>query len=68
MKHCRLLTASLLGASALAFAAPAQAQRVDNIVVFGDSYADDGNAFELAGVDPVTTIYYSTGRFSGGTT
>ena len=67
MKHCRLLTASLLGASALAFAAPAQAQRVDNIVVFGDSYADDGNAFELAGVDPVTTIYYSTGRFSGGT-
>ena len=67
MKHCRLLTASLLGASAMTFAMPAQAQRVDNIVVFGDSYADDGNAFQLAGIDPLTTQVYTTGRFSGGT-
>jgi outer membrane lipase/esterase len=67
MKSSRLLTASLLGASALTFAMPAQAQRVDNIVVFGDSYADDGNAFELAGINPVTTLVYTTGRFSGGT-
>ena len=67
MKNRRLLTASLLGASALTFAMPAQAQRIDNIVVFGDSYADDGNAFQLAGVDPLTTQVYTTGRFSGGT-
>ena len=67
MKNRHLLTASLLGASALTFAAPAQAQRVDNIVVFGDSYADDGNAFQLAGINPVTTQIYTTGRFSGGT-
>jgi phospholipase/lecithinase/hemolysin len=63
----RLSAASLLAASALSFAAPAQAQRVDNIVVFGDSYADDGNAFELAGINPVSTVVYTTGRFSGGT-
>ena len=63
----RLSAASLLAATALSFAAPAQAQRVDNIVVFGDSYADDGNAFQLAGVNPVTTQIYTTGRFSGGT-
>jgi len=67
MTKYRLLTASLLGASALTFAAPAAAQRVDNIVVFGDSYADDGNAFELAGINPVSTQVYTTGRFSGGT-
>ena len=63
----RLTAASLLAASALGFAAPAQAQRIDNIVVFGDSYADDGNAFQLGGVDPLTTQIYTTGRFSGGT-
>ncbi|QDP19287.1 autotransporter domain-containing protein [Sphingomonas xanthus] len=66
MTSYRLLTASLLAASALA-AAPAQAQRVDNIVAFGDSYADDGNAFQLSGINPVTTQVYTTGRFSGGT-
>ena len=67
MTRNRLLTASLLAATALSFATPAAAQRVDNIVVFGDSYADDGNAFQLAGIDPVTTQVYTTGRFSGGT-
>ncbi|WP_158581949.1 autotransporter domain-containing protein [Sphingomonas edaphi] len=67
MTKYRLLTASLLAASALTFAAPAAAQRIDNIVAFGDSYADDGNAFELAGIDPVSTQVYTTGRFSGGT-
>ena len=63
----RLSAASLLAASALAAATPAQAQRIDNIVAFGDSYADDGNAFQLAGIDPLTTQIYTTGRFSGGT-
>ena len=63
----RLSAASLLAASALTFAAPAQAQRVDRIVTFGDSYADDGNFFQILGVNPVTTQIYTTGRFSGGT-
>ena len=67
MNNRRLLTASLLAASALTFAAPASAQRIDNIVAFGDSYADDGNAFQLAGINPVSTQIYTTGRFSGGT-
>ena len=66
----RPLVRALLGATALAAAAlpaPAAAQRVDRIIAFGDSYADDGNAFQLAGVNPVSTIVYPTGRFSGGT-
>ena len=67
MTRNRLLTASLLAASALTVAAPAQAQRIDNIVALGDSYADDGNAFQLAGINPVSTQIYTTGRFSGGT-
>jgi uncharacterized protein YhjY with autotransporter beta-barrel domain/phospholipase/lecithinase/hemolysin len=43
-------------------AAPASAQRVDRIVAFGDSYADDGNLFELLGI-PRPSIY-PNGRFS----
>lgn len=65
MTRSRLLAASLLAASALSVATPAQAQRIDNIVAFGDSYADDGNLFQLIGITP--PIPYSTGRFSGGT-
>lgn len=69
MMNSRLIRRTLLGATALAatsIAAPASAQRVDNIVAFGDSYADEGNAFELAGIDPLTTVVYPTGRFTGG--
>lgn len=62
------LLASAACAAAL-FASPAAAQRVDRIVAFGDSYADDGNLFQL-----VPALYtgqvpfiYPTGRFSGGT-
>jgi len=69
LRGCRFAR-SLFGASVAALAvisAPAEAQRVDNIVAFGDSYADDGNAFELAGIDPADTIIYPTGRFTGGT-
>jgi uncharacterized protein YhjY with autotransporter beta-barrel domain/phospholipase/lecithinase/hemolysin len=47
-------------------AAPASAQHIDRIVVFGDSYADTGNALRLAGINPITTQIYTTGRFSGG--
>jgi uncharacterized protein YhjY with autotransporter beta-barrel domain/phospholipase/lecithinase/hemolysin len=60
---CRAFGASLL---ALGLATPAAAQRVDNIVAFGDSYADDGNLFEILGFNPAPLVY-PTGRFSGGT-
>lgn len=64
----RSLTCALLSASALAIVAlpgTAHAQRVDRIVAFGDSYADDGNVFELTGT--ARPAPYPTGRFSGGT-
>ncbi len=69
MHHRRLLGRALLGASAIALsllATPAAAQRVDNIVAFGDSFADDGNLFEILGFNPAPLVY-PTGRFSGGT-
>jgi uncharacterized protein YhjY with autotransporter beta-barrel domain/phospholipase/lecithinase/hemolysin len=65
MTKSRVFVASLLAASALGFASPAAAQRVDHIVAFGDSYADDGNLFQILGIAPPAP--YSTGRFSGGT-
>src|SRR6478672_5808922 len=49
-----------------AVSTPASAQRISRIVVFGDSYADTGNALRLAGVSPISTQVYTTGRFSGG--
>jgi phospholipase/lecithinase/hemolysin/uncharacterized protein YhjY with autotransporter beta-barrel domain len=69
---------AFLGATALAaatIAAPASAQRIDEIIAFGDSYADDGNAIALLlaspFVPPATKLQlqqvYPTGRFSGGT-
>ncbi|RZV48198.1 MAG: hypothetical protein EX258_09075, partial [Sphingomonadaceae bacterium] len=61
----KLLATTIIAAAAIA-ATPAQAQRVDRVIAFGDSYADDGNLFELIGVDPITTGAYTTGRFSGG--
>lgn len=66
--HARRFIRALLGAGTVAFAAaatPASAQQVDHIVAFGDSYADDGNLFQLIGI-PFPSAY-STGRFSGGT-
>ena len=50
---------------AFAVAAPASAQRVERIVAFGDSYADDGNFFELTGI--ARPAVYANGRFSNGT-
>jgi outer membrane autotransporter protein len=58
----RLLCA--VAAAALLPSAPAAAQTVTRIVAFGDSYADEGNFFELTGI---STPVYPTGRFSGGT-
>lgn len=68
----RLVSRALLATTVLAaavVATPASAQRVDRIVAFGDSYADDGNLFELTGLDRNTfqNGIYRTGRFSGGT-
>lgn len=66
----RLRLGALLGATAIAaigLATPASAQRIDRIVTFGDSYADDNNFLQLIGVNPLSTQIYTTGRFSGGT-
>jgi hypothetical protein len=51
--------------AALALPVPAAAQRVDRIVAFGDSYADDGNLFELIGAPRPAP--YPRGRFSDST-
>ena len=56
-----LLAPVILGIAAAA-AAPAGAQTIDRIVAFGDSYADDGNLFELLGI-PRPAVY-PNGRFS----
>jgi len=71
-----LMSRALIGASTRALAAtlalaafgasPAAAQRVDRIVAFGDSYADDNNAFQLGYANPQALAIYPTGRFSGG--
>ena len=69
MTNRHLLGRALLGATALAVtsvATPAAAQHIDNIIAFGDSYADDGNAFQLGYANPQALAIYPTGRFSGG--
>ena len=62
----KLKIRALCAAAVIAFtgiaAAPAEAQRVNRIVAFGDSYADDGNLFELLGI-PRPAVY-PNGRFS----
>ena len=63
----RLLTRAMATAAIALTCTAAQAQEVTRIVAFGDSYADEGNFFQLAGIDPVSTVIYSTGRFTGGT-
>ena len=63
----RFVAASLLAATALVAATPASAQRVTRIVAFGDSFADTGNLFRIGGTNPISTVVYTTGRFSGGT-
>ncbi len=67
MTNHRFVAGALLAATALTCAAPAAAQRIDRIVAFGDSFADDGNFFQLVGINPISTSVYTTGRFSGGT-
>ena len=78
MTNRHLLGRALLGATALAatsIATPAAAQHIDNIIAFGDSYADDGNALAMLLASPFVPAatklqlqqLYPTGRFSGGT-
>ena len=71
MTTCRLTCRTLLAATAFcatSIAAPASAQRVERIVTFGDSLADDGNLFQILPViPPQAQQTYSTGRFTGGT-
>ena len=62
----RRLSCVLACASLIAIATPATAQQIDRIIVFGESYADTGNALRLAGINPISTQVYTTGRFSGG--
>ncbi|HEV2817858.1 MAG TPA: autotransporter domain-containing protein [Allosphingosinicella sp.] len=64
MKLSRSLCAAAVSLAALAAATPASAQRVTRIVAFGDSYADDGNLFQLLGI-PRPAVY-ANGRFSNG--
>lgn len=68
----RSIGRAMLCASAAALvltASPAAAQRIDEIYAFGDSYADDGNLFQILGpLTPADALQvYPTGRFSGGT-
>jgi outer membrane lipase/esterase len=65
MALLKTLLAAAVSIGALAAATPASAQRVNRIVAFGDSYADDGNLFELLGI-PRPAVY-ANGRFSNGT-
>ena len=75
MINNRLSAGALLAATALTCATPAAAQRIDRIVAFGDSFADDNNATSLILGNPATPAatrtqiqqLYPTGRFSGGT-
>ena len=56
-------------ASLVAIAAvstPAAAQQIDRIVVFGDSYPDQGNAFALGYANPQALAIYPDKRFSSG--
>jgi len=59
-----LLASAAFAALALA-STPASAQTVERIVAFGDSYADDGNLFELLGIPRPGP--YPQGRFSDST-
>ena len=65
MKISKGLLCAALSMAALVAAIPASAQRVSRIVAFGDSYADDGNLFELLGIP--RPLIYGNGRFSDGT-
>jgi uncharacterized protein YhjY with autotransporter beta-barrel domain/phospholipase/lecithinase/hemolysin len=65
VKYSKLLLCAGAAVAAFTIATPASAQRVNRIVAFGDSYADDGNFFELTGI-PRPAVY-PNGRFSNGT-
>lgn len=57
--------AAALALACISCASKAQPEKIARIVVFGDSYADDGNIFRLLGSPPPRL--YPRGRFSDGT-
>ncbi|KAG9287038.1 hypothetical protein G9A89_023002 [Geosiphon pyriformis] len=59
------LFVSFLACASLTDGFPALRKKFNKLVVFGDSYSDNGNAYKLAGTDLVTDDYYQ-GRFSNG--
>ena len=61
----RLLASAGCALAIACVAAPASAQTVTRIVAFGDSYADDGNLWQLLGIPP--NAAYPRGRFSDST-
>jgi outer membrane lipase/esterase len=61
----KFLSCAVAAAALAAAAQPAAAQRVERIVAFGDSYADDGNLWQLLGIPPAAV--YPNGRFSDAT-
>lgn len=65
MTFSRAMLLAGIATAGMIAAAPAGAQRVERIVAFGDSYADDGNLWELLGIPP--NPVYPNGRFSNGT-
>ncbi|KAG9300210.1 hypothetical protein G9A89_002656 [Geosiphon pyriformis] len=56
---------TLLAYASLADGFPALRKKFNKLVVFGDSYSDNGNAYKLAGPDLLTDDYYQ-GRYSNG--
>jgi phospholipase/lecithinase/hemolysin len=58
------LVAAAFALGTPACAQPAPSPKVERIVAFGDSYADNGNIFRIAGAAP--PLMYPKGRFSDG--
>jgi phospholipase/lecithinase/hemolysin len=66
MRHSLLMPFAVSFAlAAPACAEPAPSPKIERIVAFGDSYADNGNMFRIAGATP--PAIYPKGRFSDGT-
>ena len=65
MRHYSASLLCAVASAALLSPTSAEAQRIERVVAFGDSYADDGNVFQLSGTPPPSI--YPRGRFSNDT-